>query len=119
MLFRTHVLKTGKEASLKNEYKYLMAVEGHSQIRRLVDVIESPYSLVLEYMEENLRTLSLQRKLTRPEIKSVTRQVLQALNGMHARSIVHTGMRFYYPKAGLGTDPEHRHQATEHSPVGY
>jgi hypothetical protein len=57
----------------------------------MIDSIESPPSIVLEHAEEDLRSLSIRRKLQRVEIKTIAKQLLEALAFVHAKNIVHTG----------------------------
>jgi len=66
-------------------------LRGNHRIRQMIDTIESPHSIVLEYAEEDLRSLSIRRKLQRVETKTIARQLLEALAFAHAKNIVHTG----------------------------
>ena len=85
------VVKTASQVLLHNEMRYLTALRGHPRIRQMIDSIESPPSIVLEHAEEDLRSLSIRRKLDRPEIKTIALQLLEALSFAHSKNIVHTG----------------------------
>jgi len=85
------VIKTAKEVLLQNETRHLNMLRGNHRIRQMIDTIESPHSIVLEYAEEDLRSLSIRRKLQRVETKTIARQLLEALAFAHAKNIVHTG----------------------------
>lgn len=85
------VIKTAQEILLQNETKHLNILRGNNRIRQMIDSIESPPSIVLEYAEEDLRPLSIRRKLETVEIKTITRQLLEALAFTHAKNIIHTG----------------------------
>lgn len=85
------MIKTAKQVLLQNETKYLNILQGNHRIRQMIDTIETPPSIVLEYAEEDLRSLSIGRKLQRIEIKTIARQLLEALVFAHAKNIVHTG----------------------------
>ena len=76
---------------MDNETEHLKLFRGHPRIRQLLDTVSSPRSIVLEYMEDNLRSLSVRRKLESAEIRSIARQILEALAAMHGKNLVHTG----------------------------
>ncbi|PMD39607.1 hypothetical protein L207DRAFT_24148 [Hyaloscypha variabilis F] len=48
------VIKTAKEVLLQNETRHLNMLRGNHRIRQMIDTIESPHSIVLEYAEEDL-----------------------------------------------------------------
>lgn len=79
------VAKTTRHSLLKNETKHLTALRGHSRIRQIIDSIESPPSIVLEYAQEGLRSLSIRRKLKIYEIKNIAQQLLEALSFAHSK----------------------------------
>jgi len=53
---------------------------------------EDPLSIVLKYLDSDLRTESDRHRLTRPEIKQVAKYVLEALRTPHYDGMVHTGI---------------------------
>lgn len=85
------VVKNANSVSVRNESKHLSALRGHSCIRQMIDTIESPFSLILEHCEDDLRSLSMRRKLQSGEIKNIARQLLEALSFVHSKNLVHTG----------------------------
>ncbi|KAK0118491.1 hypothetical protein ONS96_011587 [Cadophora gregata f. sp. sojae] len=82
------VIKSASQVLLHNQTKHLTALRGNESIRQMVETIESPPFIVPEYAEEDLRSLSIRRKLERAEIKTIARQILEALAFAHARNIV-------------------------------
>ena len=95
------IIKTADKFHLEREVfclKLLQRYEGHERhkaqhIRQLIDSIAEPPSMVLEYMDENLWSLSKRRKLQNHEIKTIAHQVLLALSFMHSRDMVHTDLK--------------------------
>ena len=57
----------------------------------MIDNIENPSSLVLEYLDDNLLDVSRRKRLEGSEVKIVARTVLEALAVLHENSFVHTG----------------------------
>jgi hypothetical protein len=54
---------------LNNEIEALELCRGHESVRQLIDVIDSPQSIVLEYLHKNLYNESCERKLKGRDIK--------------------------------------------------
>jgi casein kinase II subunit alpha len=69
----------------------LRLFQGCGSIRQLVDEVEEPRSLVLEYMDDNAFNLLKTKKLTKLEAKRALKATAQALVALHERNIVHTG----------------------------
>lgn len=86
------IIKTAPIKRLNNEREILNMFQGCPHIRPLLDQIEEPPALVLEFLQDNLLKASNMRRLERPEIKFVARGVLEALNIFHEAGYVHTGM---------------------------
>lgn len=85
-------VKTASDRPLKNECRVLEAVHDNPRIRPCIDTSDDPPSLVLKYLDDNLLNASNAKKLERAEIKFVARNVLQALEALHSRGYVHTGI---------------------------
>ena len=86
------VIKTAEKLHLlEAERKHLSALKGHPSIRQLIDNIETPNCMVLEYMETDLWSEALKRKLQRVEIKTIAKRFLEGLVWAHSKDIVHTG----------------------------
>ena len=57
----------------------------------MIDNIESPSSLVLEYLDDNLLDVCSRKRLEGSDVKVVARIVLEALAVLHKNGCVHTG----------------------------
>ena len=77
---------------LNNEIEALKLCRGHESVRQLIDVIDSPQSIVLEYLHKNLYNESCERKLKRRDIKRAIKTVLEGLIVLNAGKRVHTGL---------------------------
>ena len=84
-------MKTGPRKRLEKEAQMLHLFRGCSPIRQLVDQIEEPESLVLEYMDNNVLYWLKKKALPRIEAKRALQAALQALVILHEKNIVHTG----------------------------
>lgn len=71
----------------------LKIVHGKSCIRQMIDNIENPPSIVLEYLDDNLLDVSRQKRLEGNDVKLVARTVLEALSLLHENGFVHTGQQ--------------------------
>ncbi|KAH8673372.1 kinase-like domain-containing protein [Xylariales sp. PMI_506] len=80
-----------------NERNILKHFNGRSPyIRPMIDEIREPNGpvrIVLRYLESDLAKASAERKLTRKEVKYVSRRVLQALKVMHSKDFVHADVK--------------------------
>jgi len=74
-----------------NERQILKRFQSVPSLRQLVDGVQDPPLLVLEHFDSDLLTVSETKGLKSPEVKHVTRAVLQALAALHEEGIVHTG----------------------------
>lgn len=72
------------------ERNVLEIVRNHRCIRQMIDYIEDPPSLVLEYLDDNLLDVCSQRRLKTKYVKVVARTVLEALALLHEEGFVHT-----------------------------
>lgn len=81
---------------LQNEAAVLKQYQAQSQyLRPLEDEIdepEDPPSIVLKYLDSDLRTESDRQRLTRREVKQVAKCILEALRTLHQDGMVHTGI---------------------------
>ncbi len=63
-------------------------------LRPLLDEIEDPVeppAIILKYLDDDLSAASKKKRLTRPEIKYVARNILEALQVLHEDGYVQTG----------------------------
>jgi casein kinase II subunit alpha len=61
-------------------------------MRRLLDNIQDPPSLVLNYMDDTVLNASDTQTLEAADIKHVAKKVLVALEALHAQNYVHSGL---------------------------
>lgn len=85
-------VKTASEWPLNNERHVLEDVRDNHCIRPIIDTSDDPPSLILKYLDDNLLNASNAKKLGRADIKYVARTLLQALETLHSRGYVHTGI---------------------------
>jgi serine/threonine protein kinase len=89
------VIKSVHHFRLRNERDILLRLQSQTPLLRpLLDEIEdppNPPALVLKYLEDDLLHASNTRRLTRPEVKYVTKKVLEALEVLHGHGFIHTG----------------------------
>ncbi len=80
---------------LHNERDILKRFQSRTPtLRPLLDEIGDPIeppAIILKYLDDNLTRASRKQRLTRREIKSVAKKVLEALQVLHGDSYVHTG----------------------------
>lgn len=84
-------MKTAPTNRLNNEAQTLQLFQGCHSICQLVDQIEDPESVVLEYMDDNVLNLLQQKQLSKVEVKRALRATIEALIALHNKNIVHTG----------------------------
>ena len=85
------VIKRAPPHLLSIEREVLGIVQNHTCIRQMIDNIESPSSLVLEYLDDNLLDVCSRKRLEGSDVKVVARIVLEALAVLHENGFVHTG----------------------------
>ncbi|KAI4143049.1 MAG: hypothetical protein L6R39_004722 [Caloplaca ligustica] len=59
----------------------------------MIDDIESPSSIVLEYLDDNLLDVSIRKRVEGADVKFVARTVLEALSLLHEKGYVHTDVK--------------------------
>jgi serine/threonine protein kinase len=84
-------VKTAPSERLNREVQMLRHFQGHGSIRQLVDQIEDPASVVLEYMDDNVLSLLKRKQLPKVEAKRALKATFKALTALHDHNIVHTG----------------------------
>ena len=87
----TVIVKRAPKYRLDNEQEVLERFHGQTSIRQLIDEIQDPPSLVLQYLDDNLLNTSNSKRLERSDIKFVAKTVLEALELLHEAGYVHTG----------------------------
>ncbi|KAK3298905.1 kinase-like domain-containing protein [Chaetomium fimeti] len=87
------VVKTGPENRLQKEAQALRLFRGCGPLRQLVDEVQDPPSLVLEYMDSSVLSLVKKNKLARVEAKRALQAAAQALVALHENGIVHTDVK--------------------------
>lgn len=85
------LIKTAPPTRLENEIEALKLCRGHKSVRQLVDVIDNPRSLVLEYLDKTLYEASCEQKLDRWDVKRAVKSALDGLAVLHAHKRAHTG----------------------------
>ena len=85
------IVKAAPDYLLRNERDILKRFQIVPTLRRLVDEVQDPPLLILEYLDSNLLIESGKRRLQSSDVKLVTKIVLQALAAVHEEGIVHTG----------------------------
>lgn len=76
---------------MSNEREILKIVQNNACIRQLIDEIEDPPSLALEYLDNNLLDVCGRKRLAGSDVKIVARTILKALVVLHENGFVHTG----------------------------
>ncbi|KAL9004711.1 MAG: hypothetical protein Q9188_002486 [Gyalolechia gomerana] len=71
------LLKTAPFARFKNEVEALNLCQGHKSVRQLLDVTDSPQSMVLEFLDKNLYEASCEQQLNRQDIKRAGKAALE------------------------------------------
>jgi len=85
------VIKRAPLHLLSIEREILGIVQNYICIRQMIDNIERPSSLVLEYLDDNLLDVCSRKRLEDSDVKVVARTVLEALAMLHENGFVHTG----------------------------
>ena len=85
------VIKRAPPHLLSTEREVLEIVQNHTCIRQMIDNIESPSSLVLDYLDDNLLDVCSRKRLEGSDVKVVARTILEALAVLHENGFVHTG----------------------------
>lgn len=85
------LIKTAPPTRIENEIEALKLCRGHKSVRQLVDVIDNPQSLVLEYLDKSLYEASCEQKLDSSDVKRAVKSALDGLAVLHAHKRAHTG----------------------------
>eukprot|EP00928_Gymnodinium_smaydae_P098819 TRINITY_DN9271_c0_g1_i1.p1 TRINITY_DN9271_c0_g1~~TRINITY_DN9271_c0_g1_i1.p1 ORF type:complete len:293 (+),score=53.95 TRINITY_DN9271_c0_g1_i1:93-971(+) len=88
--------KANAQAAMRSELQFLTAVQGHPNIVRLVDWLDSKkglHALVLEFCFEDLRKLVSRQRFTQDRAIETMRGVLSALAYVHELDIVHRDVK--------------------------
>ena len=85
------LVKTAATTLLENEIEALKLCRDHKSVRQLIDVVENPQSLILEYLDSSLYEASCKKKLDRCDVKRAVKAALNSLAVLHAHRRVHTG----------------------------
>lgn len=84
------IVKTAPSKRLEVESNILKEFKDHPSFRQLLDKLDDPPVLILEYLERNLMEAAHQQTLSRPAIKRVAKGLLEALGELHDKGLVHT-----------------------------
>lgn len=85
------LIKTAPLARFNNEVEALNLCQGHKSVRQLLDVTDSPQSMVLEFLDKNLYEASCEQQLNRQDIKRAGKAALEGLSVLHDKKRAHTG----------------------------
>lgn len=88
---RNVIVKTAPGFLLINERDIFKRFQAVSPFRGLVDDVQDPRSLILEYLDSNLLIESAAKRLQSSEVKHIAKAILQALAALHEEGIVYTG----------------------------
>ena len=88
---KTVLVKTGPSYRIDNEIGVQTLCRDHRSIRQMIDVIEDPKSLVLEYFDKTLYDACYERQLERKDVKRAIKTALDALTFLHSQGRAHTG----------------------------
>ncbi|EDN05662.1 predicted protein [Histoplasma mississippiense (nom. inval.)] len=88
-----YIVKSAPPHRLDNERAILKTLGHQSGVRRLVDDIQNPPLLVLQYYDDNLLNCCRTKSVEGRELKTVAKTVLQALAALHNQGLVHTDVK--------------------------
>jgi casein kinase II subunit alpha len=89
------IIKTAPKYRLDNERNVLQPFCGRRGIPQMLDETQEPPSLVVKHFDDNLLSASNAKRLGKPEIKFITKRILEALQAFHEDGYVHTGMYLF------------------------
>lgn len=91
------IIKSDTNWRLQNECDLLKHFQHRTPyLRPVVDEIVEPAeppTIVLRWLDDDIRRASFAQRLTRGEVKYVARRVLEALSALHEDGYVHTGTK--------------------------
>lgn len=85
------LIKTAPLPRFNDEVESLKLCQGQKSIRQLLDVTESPQSMVLELLDKNLYHASCEQRLQRQDVKRAVKAALEGVAVLHAHKRAHTG----------------------------
>lgn len=86
------IVKTAPQERLENEQDILKHFRSRQYIRQVLDEIEDPPSLILQYLDDNLLHASSVKTLESSDVKFVAKRVVQAIQDLHEDGYTHTGI---------------------------
>lgn len=86
------IVKMAPQGRLENEVNVLKHFRSCPHIRHVLDETETPPSLILQYLDDNLLHASSVKTLESSDVKFVAKRVLQAIQALHKDGYTHTGM---------------------------
>ena len=84
-------LKAAPDYLFRKERELLNRFQNVRSLRRIIDDVQDPPLLVLEYLDSNLLDESGTKKIESSDVKRVAKTILQALAALHEEGIAHTG----------------------------
>jgi hypothetical protein len=85
------LVKTAPSSRFNNGTEALELCRGHRSVRQLVDVTDSPQSMVLEFLDRSLYDASYEQNLERRDVKRTVKAAFEGLAVLHANKRAHTG----------------------------
>ncbi|TVY36486.1 Casein kinase II subunit alpha [Lachnellula subtilissima] len=87
------IIKTAPQGCLENERDVLKHFRTRPYIRQLLDETETPPSLILQHLDDNLLHASSVKTLESSDVKFVAKRVLQAVQALHEDGYTHTDIK--------------------------
>ena len=85
------LVKTATPTQFEDEIEALRLCRGHKSVRQLIDVVDNPPSLTLEFLDTTLYKASCEKKFDRCDVKRAVKTVLDGLVILHSHKRAHTG----------------------------
>ena len=93
------IVKSVNHFRLQNERDVLLRFQPRTpHIRPLLDEVDPDtpsHALVMRWLDSDLLAVTKRRQLASSEVKFVAKGVLEALQALHAKGYVHTGMTIW------------------------
>ncbi|TVY56267.1 Serine/threonine-protein kinase US3-like [Lachnellula cervina] len=87
------IIKTAPQGRLENERDVLRHLRTRPCIRQMLDETESPPSLILQHLDDNLLHASNVKTLESSDVKLVAKRVLEAIQALHEDGYTHTDIK--------------------------